>query len=173
MAFATLAADQATLRNSRPYQRPHFAAISDTWHCRMGPIGPLRLHILGKGCLGVLLRGKKMFQCTYCAVSKISQQVSRWPPANQSTRPCHGVWIDWLNIEDGWDNYQGNGAVVRRVMVVVYEATGMAVIYFTQSAKESENLPLTQNLVNWLANRYNLDVKVIHSDDEMNRIKTT
>ncbi len=58
-------------------------------------------------------------------------------------------------------------------MVAVYEATGMAVIYFTQSAKESQNLPLTQMLVNWLAKRYNLDVKVIRSDNEMNRIKTT
>ena len=49
----------------------------------------------------------------------------------------------------------------------------MAVTYFMQSAKESENLPLTQNLVNWLAKRYNLDVKVIRSDNQMNRIKTT
>ncbi len=57
-------------------------------------------------------------------------------------------------------------------MVVVYEATGMAVTYFTMSAKESQNFPLTQNLVNWLAKRYNLDVKVIQSDNEMNRIKT-
>ncbi len=57
-------------------------------------------------------------------------------------------------------------------MVVVYEAIEMAVTYFTMSAKESQNLPLTQNLVNWLAKPYNLDVKVIHSDNEMNRIKT-
>ncbi len=49
----------------------------------------------------------------------------------------------------------------------------MAVTYFTQSTKESKNLSLTQNLVNWLAKRYNLDVKVIRSDNEMNRIKTT
>ncbi len=58
-------------------------------------------------------------------------------------------------------------------MVAVCEATGMADTYFTQSAEESQNLPLTQNLVNWLAKRYNLDVKVIRSDKEMNQIKTT
>ncbi len=58
-------------------------------------------------------------------------------------------------------------------MVAVYAATGMAVNYFTQSAKKSHNLLLTQNLVNWLAKRYNLDVKVIRSDNKMNRIKTT
>ncbi len=60
-----------------------------------------------------------------------------------------------------------------RAIVAVFEATGMAVNYFTQSAKETENLPLTQNLVNWLTNRYNLDVKVIRLDNEMNGIKTT
>ncbi len=49
----------------------------------------------------------------------------------------------------------------------------MAVTYFTKSDKESENLPLSQNLVNWLAKRYNLDVKVISSDNKINQIKTT
>ena len=58
-------------------------------------------------------------------------------------------------------------------MVVVCEAAGMAITYFTKSVKESENLPLTQNLVNWLAKRYNLDIKLIGSDKEMNRIKMT
>ncbi len=82
------------------------------------------------------------------------------------------MYIDWLDLEDGWHSYQGNGAVVRRAMMVLCEATGIAVTYFTQSAKESENLPLTQNFVNWLAKRYNLDVKVIRSDNEMNRIET-
>ncbi len=83
------------------------------------------------------------------------------------------MYIDWLDLEDAWDSYQGDGAVVTRAMVAVCEASGMAVNYFTKSAKESENLPLTQNLVNWLAKRYNLDVKVIRSDNEINRIKTT
>ena len=172
-AFATLGADPATLKDSRPYQGPYSAADSDTWHRRMGYIGPLGLHMLGKECLGVRLQGQKMSQCTHCAMSKISQQISRRPPANKSTRPFHRVYIDWLDLEDGWDSYQGDGAVVRRAMVAICEATGMAVTYFTQSAKESENLPLTQNLVNWLAKRYNLEVKIIRSDNEMNRIKTT
>ncbi len=112
MAFATLTTDLATLKNSRPYQEPNSAATSDTWYRRMSHIGPLRLQMLGKGCLGVILKGKKMFQCTQCAVSKISQQVSRRPPANQSTRPFHRVYIDWLDLEDSWDSYQANKAVV-------------------------------------------------------------
>ena len=80
-AFATLGADPATLKVSRPYQGPHSAADSDTWHRRMGHISPLGLHMLGKECLGVQLQGKKMSQCTHCAMSKISHQISRRPPA--------------------------------------------------------------------------------------------
>ncbi len=128
--------------------------------------------MLGNECLRVRLRGKKMSQCTHCAVSKISQQVSSRPLSNQSTRLFHRVYFDWLNPEDGWDSYQSDGALVGRAMVDVCEATGMAVTYFTQSAKESQNLPLTQNLGNWFAKLYNLDVKVIRSDNEMNRIKS-
>ncbi len=172
IAFATLATDPAIPRNSQPYKRLHFAATSDAWHRKIGPIGPLGLHMVGKECLGVRLQGKKMSQCTHCAVSKISQQVSRRPPSNQSTWPFHRVYIDRLDQEDGLDSYQGDRAVLRRAMVVVCKATGMAVTYLAQSAKESQNLPLTQNLVNGLAKRYNLNVKVIRSDNEMNRIKT-
>ena len=114
-----------------------------------------------------------MSQCIHSAVSKISQQVSRRPPFNQSIQPFHREYIDWIDLENSWDRYQCNAAVVRQAIVAVYKATGMAVIYFTQSVKESEILPLTQNLVNWLAKRYNLDVKVICLDNKMNRIKTT
>ena len=143
MAFATLASNSATCS----YQEPHSAATPDIWHRKIYYIGPLGLHMLGKECLGVRLWGKKISQCTHYAVLKISQQVSRWLSANQSTRFFHWVYIDWLDLEDKWDNYQSNGAIVRWVMVVICEATRMAVTYFTQSAKESENLLLTHNLV--------------------------
>ncbi len=173
IAFATLAMEPATLRNSQPYHRSHSAATSDTWHHKIGQIGPLGLQMLGKECLGVRLRGKKMFQCVHFAVSKISQQVSSRPPSNQSTRNFQIIYIDWLDLEDGWNSYQSDRAVVGRAMVAVCKATGMAVIYFTHSAYESQNLPLTQNLVKSLAKHYNLDVKVIRSDNEMNRIQKT
>ncbi len=139
----------------------------------MGHIGLLGLYMLDKECLGVRLRDKKMSQYTHRTVSKISQQVSRQPTCNQSKRRFQRVYIDSLDLEDGWDSYQSDGAVIRQAIVAVYKATGMAVTYFTQSAKKSENLLLTQNLVNWLAKCYNLDVKVIRSYNEMNRIKTT
>ena len=57
-------------------------------------------------------------------------------------------------------------------MVVICEAISMAVTYFTQSAKKDKNLFLTQDFVIWLALQYNLEVKVIQLDNEMNRIKT-
>ena len=154
------------------YNQLHAIASPDIWHCRMGHISPLGLYKLGKECLGVKLRGKTMSQCPHCALSKISQQISRRPSANKSTRPFHRVFVDWLDLEEGWDTYQGDGAIVRRAMVVICEATGMAITYFTQSAKEDENLPLLQDFVTWLELRYNLEVKVIRSDNEMNQIKT-
>ena len=113
-----------------------------------------------------------MAQCPHCALSKMTQQISRLLPANKSTRSFHRVYIDWLDLDEGWDSYQGDGALVRRVMVAVCEATGMAMTYFTQSSKESENLPLVTDFVTFLALRYNLEVKVIRSDNELNRIKT-
>ena len=113
----------------------------------MGHIGPLRLYQLGKKCLRVRLWGKKMSQCPHYALSKISQQISRRPPANKAIRLFDQVFVDWLDLEEGWDSYQGDSAVVCWVMVVICEATGMAITYFTQSAKEDENLPLTQDFV--------------------------
>ena len=138
----------------------------------MGHIGPLGLYKLGKECLGVSLRGKSMTQCSHCALSKITQQISCLPPANKAMRPFHRVFIDWLDLNEGWDGYQGDGALVRRIMIAVCKATGMAMTYFTQSSKESENLSLVTDFVTFLALRYNLKVKVIRSDNELNRIKT-
>lgn len=46
-------------------------------------------------------------------------------------------------------------------MAIIYKATGMAIIYFTESPKEDENLPLTQDFVTWLTLRHDLEVKVI------------
>lgn len=48
----------------------------------------------------------------------------------------------------------------------------MAIADFTELAKKEENLPLMKDFVTWLALWHNLEVKVIRSDNEMNRIKT-
>ena len=47
------------------------------------------------------LWGKSMAQCPHCALSKITQQISRVPPADKSTRPFHRVYIDWLDLDEG------------------------------------------------------------------------
>lgn len=148
------------------------SATADIWHRRMGHIGPLGLYKLGKECLGMRLKGKTTAQCPYCALSKITQRISRRPPINRSTRPFHKINLDWQDLEEGWDGYQGDGALVRRTMAATCDATGMAVVYFVESSREDENLPLVQDLVTWLSLRYNLDVKIVRSDNELNRIKT-
>ena len=56
-------------------------------------------------------------------------------------------------------------------MVFIYEATKMTIIYFTQSAKENENLLLIQDFVAWLALQYNLEVNIIQSDNKINYMK--
>ena len=68
------------------------------------------------------------------------------------------VYIDWLNLENSWDNYLNNKVVVRKKILAICKAIRMAVAHFIQLTKEIENLSLIQNLVNWLAKRYNLDV---------------
>lgn len=88
---------------------------------------------------------------------KISQQISR-PPANKATQPFYRIFIDWLDLEEGWNGYQGNGAIVRRFIIAIFEVTGMAIKYFAESAKEDENLPLLQDLVTWLTLRHTLEV---------------
>lgn len=75
-------------------------------------------------------------------------------------------------LKRGMGQHQGNCAIVRQVMVIIYEVTGMAITYFTQSAKENENLLLIQDFVTWLVLWYNLVVKIIQSDNEINCIKT-
>ena len=48
----------------------------------------------------------------------------------------------------------------------------MAMTYFAQSSKESKNLPLITDFVTHLALRYNFEIKVIRSDNELNWIQT-
>lgn len=62
------------------------------------------------------LTKQTMSQCTHCALSKISQQISRRPPANKALRPFYHVFVDWIGLDEGWDGYQRDGTIVGRVM---------------------------------------------------------
>src|SRR3954467_5051867 len=57
-------------------------------------------------------------------------------------------------------------------MLIVCEATGMVLAYFTTCAKEDENLPILQDAVNWLHLHYNLKISAVRSDSELDRKKT-
>ena len=138
----------------------------------MGHLGPAALAKLGTQTIGVRLRGPSTSQCPDCAMAKITRQISRRPDPNKSTKPFHTVHIDWFDLEEGWDEYQPDGRLVRRCMIMACEATGKAIGYFTTSAREDENLPIIKDAINWLDLRYHLKVSVVRSDDEMARNKT-
>jgi GAG-pre-integrase domain len=100
-------------RQTRGTRQPAWAS-SALWHKRMGHIGPAALSQLGKQTLGVKIRGPSTSQCQDCALAKITRQISRRPDPNKSTRPFHQVHIDWSDLDEGWDGYQGDGRIVRR-----------------------------------------------------------
>lgn len=72
------------------------------------------------------------------------------------------MFVDWLDLEKGWDTYQGNKAIVKQIMVVICKALEIAIIYFTQLAKKDKNFPLLQDFIICLTLQYNLKVKVIY-----------
>lgn len=54
---------------------------------------------------------------------------------------------------------------------MIYKATGINIIYFSQLAKEKENLLLVKNFVTWLELRHKFKIKVIWSNNKINYIK--
>ena len=74
-------------------------ASADIWHRRMGHLDFLGFHHLGKQCLKVRLKNSNMSQCDACAKIKMTNQVFRRPPINQSIRPFYKINIDWEGDE--------------------------------------------------------------------------
>jgi hypothetical protein len=108
----------------------------------MGHIGPGALAQLGNQTLRVQINGPSTVKCPDCALAKITQQISRILDPNKSTRPFHKIHVDWFDLKAGWDNYQHKGKLVCRCIIITCEATGMALTYFTNRAREDENLPI-------------------------------
>ncbi len=55
---------------------------------------------------------------------------------------------------------------------MVCKVIGYALGYFIICPKEDENLPIVKDVVNWLQLRYDIKVRVVRSDSEMDCIKT-
>jgi len=76
------------------------------------------------------------------------------------------VHIDWTDLET---EYRG----FLRVMFITCRWTGMVFPYFMSThGTEQENLRVVKDFVQWCHRRYNLRVKVIRSDNELNRGRT-
>jgi hypothetical protein len=151
---------------------PNTWADGILWHRRLGHIGPKALDRLAQNTLGVRIRSPKTVECEDCAVSKITQQIVHYPASTKATRPFYRIHVDWHDLGEGWDGYQGDGRIVRRCIFLTCEATGMVLAYFTTCPKEEENLPILKDAVHWLQLRHQVRVKVIRSDNELNRRKT-
>ena len=145
--LATSSSSQRFTRQSR-YLRQAAWASADLWHKRLGHPGHAALAQVGRQALGVRLRGPSTAQCQECAMAKVTRQISRRPDPNKSTRPFHRVHINWFDLQEVWDGYQYDGRLVRRCVLMICEATGMTLSYFTACSKEDENLPIVRDAVN-------------------------
>ena len=159
-AFATTRRRRRTTRDPRPSS----FADGHLWHHRMGHIGRWPLHHLGKQVLGVKLRGPCTAECEHCAVAKIKKKISRRPPERPLVKKaCHEIHIDWTDLKEDHQGYL-------RVMFITCRWTGMVFPYFmTTHGTQRENLRVLKDFVRWCKNRYKLKIKVIRSDNELNR----
>jgi len=101
-AFAITRRRRRTTRDLRPAS----VANGRLWHRRMGHIGQLALHQLGKNVLGARLQGPCTVECEECAVAKIRMQISRRPPERPLVKKaCHEVHIDWTDLKEDHQGY--------------------------------------------------------------------
>jgi len=140
--LATTSTTKNPKRNPKRLLSKTSWADSDLWHLRMGHVGPTALAQLGNRTLGAKIRGPSTTKCPDCALAKIKQQISRRPDPNKSTIPFHKVYIDWFDLEHGWDSYQPEGRLIRRCLILTCEATGIALTYFITCSREDKNLPI-------------------------------
>jgi hypothetical protein len=136
-------------------------ATSKLWHWRMGHVGPGALSQLGSQTLGVRMQDPSTVECPDCTLLKITQQISQKLNSNKSIKPFHKIYIDWFDLEQGWDHYQSERRLIYQCLILTCEATDIVLTYFTTYSKEDENLLILQDAVNFLQIRYNLKVKIV------------
>ncbi len=166
-------ARKAESENRKKRAKGISSAEATLWHRRLGHVGPAVMEVMTESCLGARIRGPTTAECADCALSKIKQRPTRIPVAVKAMRPFHTISIDFTELDRGWDGFQGDGIVVRRVMFVSCEATGLVVAYFMTSQRETETLKAIKDALEWIRSRYELKVKVIRSDNEIFRPNAT
>ena len=151
--------------NSR---KPRTASKGDArlWHLRLGHPGPMSLHHIGMKAIGAKLQGPKTTQCQHCALAKIKRQVSRAPPQRTPVKPLSELHIDWTDLEEAHAGFV-------RVMFIHDSYSGRSFPYFmTSHGEEKETLRVLKDFIPWVQHRYQLDVNIIRSDNELGRKKT-
>lgn len=160
--FPRIRKRRITSRNPRPVSK----ADAHLWHLRLGHTGPESLFQLGKCSIGATLRGPKTTECQHCAFAKMKRQISRRPPDRKPDKPCIELHIDWTDLEKAHAGYI-------RTMYIHDAFSKRSFPYFmTTHGTEKENLRVLKDLTKWMKTRYNLDVKTIRSDRELNRNQT-
>jgi hypothetical protein len=131
------------------------------WHQRLGHAGPMAVHKLGQNSLGVKLTGPSIVQCSSCSLAKIKKQEARRPPMRDRSIPGREIHIDWTDLEEAYDGYV-------RIMFFTDAASGLVTPYFMLTfGTEKENLAALKDYVEYLEIHHGLEVKVVHSDDEL------
>jgi hypothetical protein len=132
----------------------------------MGHVAPEALRHLELHCRGAKLtsRGPSTKECPYCARAKVSRQISRRLPDLRATKPYYKIHIDWTELENDFQGF-------KRVMFITCESTGMVFQYFCPTNHGSEILLCLKDFIMVIAARYDLKVKIIRSDNELDTIE--
>ena len=151
-----------TLRHPRPKSK----GSAELWHQRMGYPSPEALKQLGINALGVKLQGPKTTQCPHCAQAKIRRQTSRRPPDREVTKPLTELHIDWTDLTEAHAGYV-------QVMFIHDAFSGRSFPYFMKThGTKNENIRILKDFIPYMKKKYNLDIKTIRADGELNRKKT-
>jgi len=165
MAFTASRLPQRKRITSR-HPRPKLKGSAELWHYRMGHPGPEALKHLGINALGVKLNGPSTTKCRDCALAKIRRQTSRRSPDREANKPLTELHINWTDLTEAHAGYV-------RVMYIHDRFSGRSFPYFMKThGTEAENLRVLKDFIPLMKKKYNLDVKTIRSDGEMNRKKT-
>ncbi len=104
---------------------------TDLWYKRLDYIGPLALSKVEENSLKMQLKGPSTTKYKDYVLSKICQQVSYRLNPNKFIKLFQKVYIDWFDLKEGWNDYQSDRQIIRRIVFIVYKATGYTFRYFT------------------------------------------